>query len=74
MYSKLTQPTFLMFSSDRFMMLNRQTGDGETLPEGAAGYELAHSLSKRDDKSLSISTNAREQIELYLNNGIELES
>ena len=56
------------------MMLNRQTGDGETLPEGASGYELAHSLSKRDDKSLSISFNAKEQIKRYLNNEIKLES
>tara|TARA_R110002153_G_scaffold21470_1_gene71591 strand:- start:986 stop:1156 length:171 start_codon:yes stop_codon:yes gene_type:complete len=56
------------------MMLNRQTGDGETLPEGTSGYELAHSLSKRDDKSLSISFNAKEQIKRYLNNEIKLES
>ena len=74
MYSRLTQPTFLMFSNNRFMMLNRQTGDGETLPEGTSGYELAHSLSKRDDKSLSISFNAKEQIKRYLNNEIKLES
>jgi hypothetical protein len=62
--------TCLMFSNGRFMALNRESGDGETFPEGPNGYQLAHSLSKNED--VSCSSNALEQIKLFLNNEIDV--
>ena len=60
----------LMFSNQRFIILDRQSGEGKTFPEGSNGYKKAYKISKNND--VLCSTNALEQIKLYLSNEIDL--